>query len=111
MDSSGGSYESGDEHCRPDVGELTERQARELAAQIPEWHLVQHMHETELEFEKFVDATSSVNQVAEIIEQQDHHRDINISYSDAALTLITCRVYGLTRNDFVMAATVDALLA
>lgn len=98
------------EHCRPDAGKLSEKEANELGAQVPEWSLEDDLLETELEFASFRDAVDFVNQVAEIAEQQNHHPDIYVSYTDVALTLTSHQAGGLTRNDFIMAAKIDRLL-
>jgi 4a-hydroxytetrahydrobiopterin dehydratase len=99
------------EHCRPDAGKLSEKEASELGAQVPEWSLEDDLLETELEFASFRDAVDFVNQVAEIAEQQNHHPDVYVSYTDVALTLTSHQAGGLTRNDFIMAAKIGRLLA
>jgi 4a-hydroxytetrahydrobiopterin dehydratase len=52
-----------------------------------------------------------VNAVAWIAHEQDHHPDMAVSYQRCALTWSTHSVGGLSVNDFICAARVDALFA
>lgn len=60
-------------------------------------------------FKDFKNAMSFVNQVAEIAETEDHHPDIGIYYNKVLVTLWTHVVKGLTENDFILAAKIDAI--
>jgi 4a-hydroxytetrahydrobiopterin dehydratase len=60
-------------------------------------------------FRDFKNAISFVNQVAEVAEKEDHHPDIGIYYNKIILTLWTHIVKGLTENDFILAAKIDAI--
>jgi 4a-hydroxytetrahydrobiopterin dehydratase len=60
-------------------------------------------------FRDFKNAVSFVNQVAQLAEQEDHHPDIGIYYNKIILTLWTHTVKGLTENDFILAAKIDAI--
>jgi len=50
-----------------------------------------------------------VNAVAWIAHEQDHHPDMAVSYQRCTLTWSTHSVGGLSINDFICAARVDAL--
>ena len=39
----------------------------------------------------------------------DHHPDILLTYAEVTVTIWTHKVNGLTENDFIFAAKVDAL--
>jgi 4a-hydroxytetrahydrobiopterin dehydratase len=54
--------------------------------------------------------TAFVNAVAWIAHTEDHHPDITFGYNQATVTYWTHAVGGLTENDFICAAKVDALL-
>lgn len=60
-------------------------------------------------FKDFKNAISFVNQVAEVAEKEDHHPDIEIYYNKIILTLWTHVVKGLTENDFILAAKIEAI--
>jgi len=52
-----------------------------------------------------------VNAVAWIAHEQDHHPDLAVSYKHCTLRWSTHSVGGLSVNDFICAARVDALCA
>ncbi len=88
---------------------LLAEEARELARNVPLWVFSEKQLEREFKFDDFRQAMAFVNQVADAAEKLDHHPDIFISYNRVRLTLSTHKVGGLSRNDFVLAAGIDAL--
>ena len=52
-----------------------------------------------------------VNAVAWIAHEQDHHPDMAVSYNQCGIRWSTHSVNGLSINDFICAARVDALSA
>jgi 4a-hydroxytetrahydrobiopterin dehydratase len=52
-----------------------------------------------------------VNAVAWIAHQQDHHPDLEVSYKRCLVRYSTHAINGLSENDFICAAKIDALLA
>ncbi len=82
-----------------------------MAGAVPAWKLQQNAIEREIKFADFQQALDFVNRVAAIAEEEDHHPDIFISYSLVRLTLFTHKAGGLTKNDFILAAKIDRLLA
>jgi 4a-hydroxytetrahydrobiopterin dehydratase len=62
------------------------------------------------EFKNYYRTTSFVNAVAWIANSEDHHPDINFGYKTAVVTFWTHAIGGLSENDFICAAKVDALL-
>lgn len=63
----------------------------------------------EFNFKDFKEAMEFVNKVANIANEEGHHPDIYIFYSLVRLTLYTHAAGGLTENDFIIAAKVNAL--
>ncbi|MBX4191804.1 MAG: 4a-hydroxytetrahydrobiopterin dehydratase, partial [Candidatus Doudnabacteria bacterium] len=49
------------------------------------------------------------NQVALIAQAEDHHPEMEISYSKVEIELWTHAAGGLTENDFILAAKIDHL--
>ncbi|HUJ16989.1 MAG TPA: 4a-hydroxytetrahydrobiopterin dehydratase [Nitrospirota bacterium] len=88
---------------------LSQKEAEELAREIPLWSLGRGAIEREFRCRDFREAMEFVNRVAALSNEQDHHPDIFISYSKVRLTLSTHKVGGLTLNDFVVAAKIDLL--
>jgi 4a-hydroxytetrahydrobiopterin dehydratase len=63
----------------------------------------------EFKFKSFVQTMGFVNQVALIAQAEDHHPDMQISYSHVVIELWTHSSQGLTENDFILAAKIDQL--
>jgi 4a-hydroxytetrahydrobiopterin dehydratase len=100
-----------DEQCERAnaVAPLVAEEARELARSVPLWTLSRKWIKREFKFDDFRQAMAFVNRVADAAEKQVHHPDIFISYDRVLLTLSTHNVGGLSRNDFILAARIDAL--
>ncbi len=62
-----------------------------------------------LKFANFHETMSFVNAVAWIANREDHHPDMEVSYSHCVVRFSTHAVGGLSINDFICAARVDAL--
>ena len=50
-----------------------------------------------------------INSLAWIAHQEDHHPDITFGYKKCRVEYSTHAVDGLTENDFICAAKIDAL--
>jgi 4a-hydroxytetrahydrobiopterin dehydratase len=84
-----------------------------LLALVPQWSLEADGQGIVREFRwaDFHRTMAFVNAVAWIAHEQDHHPDLEVGYSRCRLRYSTHDVGGLSRNDFICAAKVDALLA
>ena len=60
-------------------------------------------------FKNFKDALAFVNRVGDIAESERHHPDIYLGYGKAEITIWTHAVNGLTENDFILAAKIEAI--
>jgi 4a-hydroxytetrahydrobiopterin dehydratase len=61
-------------------------------------------------FVNFHETMAFMNAVAWICHTEDHHPDVALSYNRCALRFNTHSVGGISINDFICAAKVDALL-
>jgi 4a-hydroxytetrahydrobiopterin dehydratase len=61
-------------------------------------------------FRNYHETMAFVNAVAWVAHREDHHPDLEVGYSRCLATFSTHAVGGLTENDFICAAKVDALL-
>jgi 4a-hydroxytetrahydrobiopterin dehydratase len=59
-------------------------------------------------FKDFVQAIRFVNALAEVAEAEGHHPDFSVHYSTVDVTLWTHAIGGLSENDFIVAAKLDA---
>lgn len=63
----------------------------------------------EFKFSDFSDALRFTNEIGALAEQEKHHPDIILSYGRVAIELTTHSIGGLSENDFILAAKIDAL--
>ncbi len=89
---------------------MDDDEARRLAGEVPEWRLEGHGLRRSLKFKNFNEAFGFMSRVALLAEAEGHHPDMFVSWNRVELTFFTHTAEGLTRNDFIMAARVDALL-
>jgi 4a-hydroxytetrahydrobiopterin dehydratase len=76
----------------------------------PTWQLVEEKQiEKSFKFKDFKSALAFVNQVGEIAEEEGHHPDIELGWGRVKIILLTHKIGGLSRNDFLMAAKIDKL--
>ena len=99
--------------CRRDSPRVTEAELRELKPSIPEWTLAERDGIQRLErvfrFSNFVEALNFTNRVGAIAEDEGHHPAILTEWGRVTITLWTHKIGGLHRNDFIIAAKLDAL--
>ena len=85
-------------------------EAEEYLIQVEGWTLsedAKHIIKV-YKFKDFIGAINFVNKVADIAESKGHHPDIKINYNKVILELWTHAIGGLSENDFIVAAKVDA---
>lgn len=94
---------------------LTDEQAARLLEQLTAWTIEREGDAVVLtrthSFPDFHRTMAFVNAVAWIAHEQDHHPDLLVAYSRCTVNWSTHSVGGLSINDFICAARVDALLA
>ena len=93
--------------CEGGVPPLTEEQTNDLLKQIPSWTIKEGNVFKQFKFKDFKEAMAFVNKVAGIAEQENHHPDITISYSQVSIGLWTHAINGLSENDFILPAKID----
>ena len=59
-------------------------------------------------FKNYYQTIAFVNVIAQIAHQQDHHPDLMVSYNRCTVTYSTHSVAGLSINDFICAAKINA---
>lgn len=57
----------------------------------------------------YYETMAFVNAVAYVSHQEDHHPDMLVSYKACAVVYTTHAIGGLSENDFICAAKIDAL--
>lgn len=89
---------------------MTRDEAMDYIAENPDWILddTSTKISKEFKFSDFIGAINFVNLVADIAEEEGHHPDIHIFYNKVRLELSTHAIGGLSENDFILAAKIDA---
>jgi 4a-hydroxytetrahydrobiopterin dehydratase len=101
-------------HCIPRKGAAdalhSDRQT-ELAALIPDWEVDSAKGELRraFKFRDFHHTMGFVNAVAWMANREDHHPDLEVGYNYCRMRWSTHDVGGLSLNDFLCAAKVDAI--
>lgn len=78
--------------------------------QVKGWHLNNGAIEKTFTFKNYYETVAFVNAVAWICHAEDHHPDMMLSYNRCVARFNTHSVGGISLNDFICAAKVNALL-
>lgn len=96
--------------CNRTTQALSLVQISSLLEQIDGW---QHQGKAIVKifnFDNYYQTIAFVNAVAWIANQQDHHPELSVSYKACKVQYSTHDINGLSENDFICAAKIDALL-
>jgi len=80
-----------------------------LLAEVPGWKVDGTKVSKTYEFENFHETMAFVNAVAWVAHREDHHPDLEVSYARCRVVYWTHTVGGLSQNDFICAAKIEAL--
>ena len=101
--------------CRGGVPTLTEEEIAALQPEVPEWIVIEAEGVKRLErtfkLKNFIEAMAFTNKIAMVAEKEDHHPLIVTEWGRVKVQWWTHAIKGLHKNDFIMAAKVDALLS
>jgi 4a-hydroxytetrahydrobiopterin dehydratase len=79
--------------------------------EVSGWHLSNGAIEKTFTFKDFHETMAFMNAVAWICHTEDHHPDASLGYNRCILRFNTHSVGGISINDFICAAKVNALVA
>lgn len=101
------------QHCRPMRGRpaMAPEEAAAMLPQVPGWAVVDACLERCFAFADFHHTMAFVNAVAWIAQQEDHGPDLFVNWTTCRVRFHTHDVQGLSLNDFICAAKVNALSA
>ena len=99
------------EACAAGTPPLTGAEAAALAAELAgRWAVADQHLRCRIRTVDFAAAMALATRVAELAEAQGHHPELTVAWGRLGIDLTTHAVRGLSRNDFVMAAKIDALV-
>jgi 4a-hydroxytetrahydrobiopterin dehydratase len=104
------------QHCQPRRGAghaLSPERVGKLLAGLPGWETVDggKAIAKDFRFEDFHRTLGFINAVGFMANREDHHPDLEAGYGHCRVRWSTHDVGGLSLNDFICAARVEALLA
>jgi len=106
----------GSRHCRPCHGGTPRLTAAELQACLaqlsPRWQVAPDGTRLvrEIVFRDFRRTLAFVQALGELAEAEGHHPDFHVRYNRLTLELYTHAIGGLSENDCILAARIDALV-
>ena len=105
-----------DKHCKPCEGGveyMDTATAQKMLGQLTDgWSIDESGKEIkkDFEFNGYYKTMAFVNAVAWIANTQGHHPDLEVGYGHCLVRYTTHAIDGLSENDFICAAHIDALL-
>ncbi|MBX6419950.1 MAG: 4a-hydroxytetrahydrobiopterin dehydratase [Sinobacteraceae bacterium] len=99
--------------CEGGVQAYTREQAQNRLAELAaRWKLIEDGKKlaASFEFKDYYHTQAFVNACAWIAHREDHHPEIAFGYNRVTVTYWTHAIGGLSENDFICAAKIDALL-
>jgi 4a-hydroxytetrahydrobiopterin dehydratase len=90
---------------------LTIEKAQEYLSETPGWSLIEGSSKIRrnFRFKDFLSALEFVQKISALAEEQGHHPDISFGWGYCSVIFYTHTIAGLHKNDFIMAAKVNAL--
>ncbi|XGC79967.1 4a-hydroxytetrahydrobiopterin dehydratase [Bdellovibrio bacteriovorus] len=99
--------------CHPTEQGLHEKAIPEFLAAVPGWNLTDGKIQRVYSFKNYYETIGFVNAVAFIANREDHHPDLEVGYNHCTVKFNTHSVNGgkggLSENDFICAAKINAL--
>ncbi|MBK8120218.1 MAG: 4a-hydroxytetrahydrobiopterin dehydratase [Sulfuritalea sp.] len=97
--------------CEGGVPPLTDNEADDLLATLDGWQRQGNLITKTCRFKNYHETMAFVNATALVSHREDHHPDLAVGYNQCTVSYTTHAIGGLSENDFICAAKVDALLA
>ena len=95
--------------CEGGVAPLTAEQVRPMLKGLQGWALEGKEIVKTYRFANYFETMAFVNAAAWISHREDHHPDMLVGYNKCRVSYVTHAIDGLSENDFICAAKLDAL--
>lgn len=99
--------------CQGGVPPMEANEAQDMLGQLTDWTLSEDgtTIRRRFEFKGFLKSVEMANLAAWVGNKQGHHPDIAFGWGYCEVAFTTHEAGGLTENDFICAAKLDALMA
>ena len=95
--------------CEGGVAPMTEVEIGRMLKGLQGWAYKDGMIRKTYDFKNYYQTTAFVNATAWISHREDHHPDIALGYNQCTVSYMTHAIKGISENDFICAAKIDAL--
>ncbi len=95
--------------CKTGMPTLAQPEIDGLLQQLDGWQQYDHLISKTYRFKDYYQTIAFVNMVAWISHREDHHPELVVNYNSCHVEYTTHSLHGLSENDFICAAKVDAI--
>lgn len=95
--------------CEGGVDPLTPEQVKPMLKGLDGWALADGAIAKTYQFANYFETMAFVNAAAWVSHREDHHPDMLVGYNRCRVSYVTHAIGGLSENDFICAAKLDAL--
>jgi len=96
--------------CEGGVAPLTPEQVRPMLKGLQGWELEGNGIAKTFKFGNYYETMAFVNAAAWVSHREDHHPDMLVKWGECRVSYWTHAIGGVSENDFICAAKLDALL-
>jgi len=96
--------------CEKGSPPLESDRIQQLLLEVPGWAVKDGWLVRDFSFKNYYRTVAFVNAVVFIAHAEDHHPDIEFGYKTCSVRYLTHSVNGLSDNDFICAAKINALI-
>jgi 4a-hydroxytetrahydrobiopterin dehydratase len=95
--------------CEGGIAPLTVEQVRPMLKGLQGWEVEGKFIAKTYRFANYFETMAFVNAAAWVSHREDHHPDMMVGYNQCRVAYVTHAIDGLSENDFICAAKLDAL--
>lgn len=95
--------------CHAGMPPLAQSEIDSLMRQLKGWQRYDHLISKAYRFKDYYQTIAFVNAIAWMSHREDHHPELTVTYNGCHVEYTTHAIHGLSQNDFICAAKVDAL--
>ena len=97
--------------CEGGVSPLAQHEVNQLLKQVKGWEYASGRIAKTYSFTNYYQTMAFVNAAAWISHREDHHPDLAVGYNKCKVDYSTHAIGGMSENDFICAAKLDALFS
>ena len=95
--------------CEGGVEPLSDEQVRPMLKGLQGWGRDGKAISKTYKFKNYFETMAFVNAAAWVSHREDHHPDMLVTWGECRVSYVTHAIDGLSENDFICAAKLDAL--